>query len=517
MAWNPALHPRWNDGRWRESNLASNQWYTLTDRRGKVHHYFLNDMNQLQDCQNIIAYGSRGRTIASNAHDTPVRTHIMATEDEEMMAVSATDHSVTGVIYHDKDAPPETMSLDRGSQWEPTPDYEGVKYRTGDGTAYTGEVDGFGGNGVQLSDRKDGRKYDTLNAQKAEQANLKAFESENSKTYHVDPGSIAEKCVEARHEYMKHDPDLSESQARQMPVFVYFDKDGEPQVKPAKVLNRKTGKYDDKHSPKVRGGSPTVKLTMDDVTRQTRALQADGVEDAQFAITKGTNVTKQGRPINNALHYRADFDDKNNHSVTAWGVIEKKNKGVEEVDAGRRFLKEDGTLDAEALHASRQRAINRRKRNAIPYHNPKDKETAVTLIKTRHLEENHVTEKDVTLRKDGTIAYDRGNGITTVYDANGEQVSNEANTPEAFASLWNQNMAQHGGKMFVRKENTVRLSDGNFRTRYRDPKGVYRYAYCKPNGARTPNRWRDPDDPTKVKFYDDSGRIQTAEANKSTL
>ena len=156
--WNPAQHPRWNDGRWREVSLASNQWYTLTDRRGKVHHYFLNDLNQLQDCQNIITYGSRGTVIASSAGDTPVRSHLMATEDEELMAVSATDHSTTGVIFHDKDAPPETMSLDRGSQWEPRPDYEGVRYRTGDGTDYTYSVDGFGGNGVQLSDRKDGRQ-----------------------------------------------------------------------------------------------------------------------------------------------------------------------------------------------------------------------------------------------------------------------------------------------------------------------------------------------------------------------
>lgn len=514
--WNPAQHPRWNDGRWREASLASNQWYTLTDRRGKVHHYFLNDLNQLQDCQNIIAYGSRGPAISSNPNETPVRSHLMATEDEELMAVSATDHSTTGVIFHDKDAPPETMSLDRGSQWEPRPDYEGVRYRTGDGTDYTYSVDGFGGNGVQLSDRKDGRQYDTLNAQRAEQANLRAFESEDSKVYHVDPGVIAEHCVEARHEYMMQNPHLSESKARAMPVFVYFDKDGEPQVKPALKFNEKTGEYKDKHSPKVRNGSPVVKLTMDDVTRQTRALQADGVEDAQFAITKGTNVSKKGRRINNALHYRADFDDKNNHSVTAWGVIEKKNKGVEEVNAGRRFLKPDGTIDPKALHESRVRAINRRKRNAIPYHDPKDKETARELISTRYLE-NHVREEDLDLRKDGTIAWRRSHGITCVYDHTGEQISMEARTPEGFATLWNQNMGAHGGKAFVRAESTIRLADGNFRTRYRDQKGVWRYAYCKPNGVKTPSRWPDPDDPSKVKFYDDSGRIQTAEANKSTL
>lgn len=533
MAWDPSLHPRWSDGRWRVAELAPG-YYTLTDKRGRIHHYYLNDVNQLKGMQNVLTYGSFGRTTPNINNGTlergnvPLgatmeRTHLMATDDEELMAVSASDHGTTGVIYHDTDGPSDVISLDRCSQWEP---HEKDKFDA-NGNAVNADdqmlVKGFGGPADNMTLRYDDTTYDTLNAKKAEEINRRAFEAPDAKVYEIDPAEFAEKAVEARREYqdvvLPNGKHVSESQARNMPVHVYVDKKGEVQVKPARRYDEKNQTWVERHAPNTHGGSPSCRLQLSDVTRSCRALQADHVTSAQFAISSGTNTTKKGLAKNNALHFRADYDTEDgHHPVTAWGTVEQRNEdntnhGVSKEKAKPRFQKPDGTFDNEAYKASRKRSSERRARMAKEYYgNPKTPDGAKDLLEMRYGEGRYTGHK---LEVNGNTVLDRSNpDITAVYSASdGSKMGFRANTAKGLGRMYSQAHPELDPKDVSVSE--IKNGDATYYAvrRPRTVKGDRQWVteYYTPEGRSHAREWKDEANPGVVNYFD-GGRVAQRKA-----
>lgn len=318
MVWTPATQPRDPLGRFRKTNLVPGE-YTYTTRSGIVKKYYVNDMNQLADGSTILHMSAQGKVFGSFKTQNPIeRIHIIGNSDMEQMAVAASGETTFGVINHSKAAPPDVFSLNRGHDFEP------VSSNLPDGET------AFGGHAAQISGRPDRKTYDTLNAQKAERANLAAFADLDNRVYSADPGDFAEAAVQARHYYEK-EFGLSESQAREMPVYVYADKNGDVTVKPAykpesvpmSELGMKPGDpvpegfhvngdnlvaMVPRRSPNTHGGSGSVRLRGRDLTRMTRAMQKDGLKSVDFTVSGGTKVSaKSGKPLQNALHFRADY------------------------------------------------------------------------------------------------------------------------------------------------------------------------------------------------------------------
>ena len=163
MVWTPATQPRDPLGRFRKTNLVPGE-YTYTTRSGIVKKYYVNDMNQLADGSTILHMSAQGKVFGSFKTQNPIeRIHIIGNSDMEQMAVAASGETTFGVINHSKAAPPDVFSLNRGHDFQP------VGSNLPDGET------SFGGIAAQITGRPDGKTYDTLNAQKAEQANLAAF------------------------------------------------------------------------------------------------------------------------------------------------------------------------------------------------------------------------------------------------------------------------------------------------------------------------------------------------------
>lgn len=496
MAYNPR-QPRNPIGQWTSFKVGPG-WHTYKGRSGQVNWYYVNDLNQMVDCENMLTYGSRGQVFSSVNAEPLERTHLMATEDEELMSVAATDHATVGVIYHDKTAPKDEFSLSRGSKFEPAPIHP-------DGETV------FGGEPDQLTDRKDGRTYNTLNAQKAQDINRQAFEAENAKVFTLNPGEFAEKAVEVRHKYedMLH---ISRQKAAKMPVYAYVktNKDGRNELVmvPAVKGIDENGNLITRRSPNSHGGSPVVKLRLEDITRHTRSMQADGLDRMEFCISGGTNLSKKGRPLNNALHFRKNFDSpKNGQNVTVWGTIEQTNKGVEERPAGERFTRPDGTIDMEAKRASQARATERRRKAAKKYANPKTDEQATTLLQTRYANRN-INDADVHVRKNGEIVYTKSPNMDAVFDSRGERIGFEAKTTEGFQKLYN-----HGREKKIPIQNIQRTTDGNYcitsrsRDEITDEVHETRH-YFNRRGQTISGEWEDPKDPYTVCYYNEKGEIR---------
>lgn len=565
MVWNPALHPRWWDGRWREVNLAPGA-YMLTDRAGKIRSYWLNDMNQLNACQNILTYGSKGSYITfgtgtdgsanrfAGESVEAERMHLQPNDEGELLATCATRSSITGVTYHDVPAPPEPMSITRFSQFEQydAPDSgtyskkhrldptwgkggdkgggrdleigpEGIDPTLGKGDDKTNpyNVNGFGSQGQSEATYKTkgnstGRAYRAPEVNKAEAINRQAFESPEAKTYSLDPGMIADTAAELRRK-LQSERHISESAARRTQVWVGFDKHGNAVIVPAENNEGKQTR-----PPHNTGGSPFARVTMSDLTRQCRALQADGRKPVEFTVAGGPNTYSTGRSKMNALHWRTDFDDANGRSVTAWGSVTARpgsSKNAGGVTAWRseesptRYLKH-GNLDKAGYGESVRRREMRRIKLAAPYRNPKDVNGAVMLLGMRHALTT-VGAKDV--------SYDAAKGVGAWhkpdcdirFDANGEWTGGVAKTSKGFERLYNRRIMRDGAgkrlKSAVVPGRTMRLSDGCYRASVYDPaKGRHsaRYAYFAPDGRELAGEWVSSADSQTVHYYDDHGKVR---------
>lgn len=489
MPWNPR-QPRDPAGRWRKTNLEVG-WHEYSTRAGEIKHYYINNLNQLESGSNILHMSAQGAVNSSFATADPLeRIHILGNEYGKQMSVAASDETTFGVINHSKPAPADMFSLNRGSEFQPVsenlPENE---------TA-------FGGRAANLSARKDGKVYDTLNAQKAEQANNAAFADPNNKVFSADPGDFAEGAVEARH-YYEREFGLSESAARDMPVYVYADRNGnisvEPVYRPESVPMSELGMNPDdpapegfhkngdnlvafvrRRSPNTHGGTGSVKLRGRDLTRMTRSMQKEGLESVDFTVSGGTSTSpKTGKPLQNALHFRSDYTNENSgDDITMWGSIESMQHGVQPEKAHRAFASQQEYDDY------RRKTQVVRERAAARYLNPKTPEDAAKLLRTRY-GANKYFSSDIQMRdgKDGVaFAVTSPGGHTRMLsDANGNYLGKEAADAEGFAAMYNNGKASANR---VTADNVKLLSDGNFRVRKNGDEKFYTSAGTPSKGVR---------------------------------
>lgn len=418
MAYNPA-QPRNPIGQWAKWGLTVG-WHEYVDRRGRVRKYYKNNLSQMPSGYEMMHVGASGRNFSKlDDHDVHERVHITGTEDGEQLAIASTGNTCFGVINHDREAPEHTLSVCRGNKFQPVSENLPLNETS------------FGGRAAQLEGRKDGKVYNTLNAQTNERINRAAFEGENAKVYHIDPKDFAEGEVKVRH-YYERELHMSNADARSAPVYVYMDKDGKPQVKAALTV-KKDGTIGRAHSPKNTGGSPTAKVNGDDLTRMTRAMQAEGLDDVPCAISAGTGTQRNGRP-QNALHFRKEFY-KNNVSgdhVTSWGTIEMDNKGTE-------IEKARGEFSNDAEYAAYKQKVDARRSNAAAnYFHPVDSEDAAKLMR-RKTGNMNIPQDSIEMRhQDKTVSFAvRGEHTNTLYDGYGSRVGYEANDADGFRTMFN--------------------------------------------------------------------------------
>lgn len=413
--WDPNKHLRDPIGRFRLMNLRPG-WHPYKVGE-EIYYYYVNDLNQLSTGSTLLSMSTKGHDTVFTLPDAKAqdRVHLLGNEDGEMMSVSGKGRYASGVINHDRMAPPEDFSIQRGSY------FREINHRLEHGESSFGDVP------FQTSNRPDQVPYDTLNAQLAERTNAAAFEDEKSKVYDVSPMEVAEKTAEARRWYQR-ELKLSEGTARRMPVFVYFDKQQRLHIAPAVSGMNDDGTLKLRHSPNSRGGSPVVKLEGRDLTRIARAWQSEGIQETRMCIAGGTNVSKKGRPLNNAVYFRTEFEHPTSHEYqTVWSCIEQKNKGVDVQAAQGRYRKPDGSIDRKAFAEHLARKTAKQREAAAPYRHPKNVEEATTLL---HKRWNARTIRDGQVRinpgdaktgSPGTITVQKAH-TTDVYDLNGERI-----------------------------------------------------------------------------------------------
>lgn len=444
--WNAALHPRDPSGRFRKVDLKPG-WYPY--RRGKeILEYYINENGSLSVGANALAmhaqYERHNQFRGVDDADATERIHLIATDNGEQMAVAASSSGVCGVIYPDRIAPPEPFSLARYSAQNEEID----KQLDTDETAYGGDPDRLatptlGGNKLP--------PYDTLAANKAANINRQAFENENAKIWSTSPGVIAQEAVKAREWYQKNVTRLvfseatgkhmrvpiSETAARKLPVYVFVDgRNGRVHVSPAMKRN-KHGNIVPAGSPNCKGGGGTVKLILGDLTKSMRSLQAEGVTNVDITVTRGSNRSKKGRALNNALHFRTtSLDKRTGEKPIIWGTLEQRYKGIDREKAQSYLTDEDGRLDPKKARAYKAAQVKERRRAAAPFTNPKSSQVAARLLHKRYGTWN--APEDIEMRKDGTFALENNSGIATIYRPDGERAGYEARSERGFAFMFNQ-------------------------------------------------------------------------------
>lgn len=419
MAYNPA-QPRNPIGQWTEWGLTVG-WHEYVDRRGNVRKYYKNNLSQMPSGYEMMHVGASGRNFSTlKNHEVHERVHITGTEDGEQLAIASTGNTCFGVINHDREAPEHTLSMCRGNKFQPVSENLPL------------DETSFGGRAAQLEGRKDGKVYDTLNARTNEQVNRAAFEGENAKVYHIDPKDFAEAEVKARH-YYENELGLNNADARSAEVFVYMDKEGKTHVAPALKRDSKTGLLKRAPRPHNEGGSPMAIVPGDDLTRMTRAMQAEGLDDVQCAISAGTGKQANGHP-QNALHFRKEFyrNKTSGDHVTSWGTIEMNNKGTEVEKARGEFSSDKEYADYKS------KVADRRNKAASNYYHPVDSESAAKLMR-RKTGNMNIPQDSIEMRhQDKEVSFAvRGEHTNTLYDGYGSRVGYEANDADGFRSMFN--------------------------------------------------------------------------------
>lgn len=452
MAYNPA-QPRNPIGQWTEWGQHVG-WHEYKDRRGDIHHYYRNNVAQMPSGYEMMHVGASGRNLSKmKDYEVHERIHITGTEDGEQLSIASTGTTCFGVVNHDREAPEHAMSVCRGNKFQPVSD-----------NLPTNETS-YGGRAVQMAGREDGKVYDTLNAQTNEKINRAAFESGNAKVYHIDPKDFAERNVEVRHHYEALG--MSNSTARDASVYVYIDESGKPQVSPT-LERREDGSIGQapipKNAARVRGS---------DLTRMTRAMQAEGLTDVQCTISAGTCKKSDGSP-QNALHFRKEFyrNKVSGDHVTSWGTIEMDNKGTE-IEKARSEFNNDG----EYL-AYKSKITARRNNAASQYFHPTSSEGAAKLLR-RKTGNMNIPQNNIEMRlEDKEVSFAvRGDHTSTLYNGYGSRIGYEANDADGFRSMYN----------YTHQDKPVAAE--NIRTGTGKREGQYGIAVKNPSNGKTVVGW----------------------------
>lgn len=415
MHYTPQTQPRDPVGKWINTDLRG--WQQYTDRRGEIHKYYVNDPSLLADGSILLSYASRGRNFTP-AEQASARIHVMGTSEQEMMAVSSSQTTTFGIINHDKVAPVNTFSMQRGSHFEDIKRKTGIEDTDFGGYKYDSEAAGV----------------NTLDVQKAEQANQKAFT--DNKPYYVSTQDLTNKEIEARHWYAEQFPDWSDKQLRDAPVYVYVDRDGDLEVKPVYTGKLdKNGELAKHRNPNTHGGSRACRVKGSDLTRIASGLQSEGYEHVNIAISGGTETTKSGHPVRNALHFRHDYEDPTTRSqMTMWGTVEQYSHGAQSVKADK-FTNADGSRNREAytqaLAEHKQAEQRIRERAASRFVNPKTPDEAARLLRKRTGNDS-IKPGQTGVRKNGDVTRMVGKGdIRRVYTSQGEWSRTEYLSPQS--------------------------------------------------------------------------------------
>lgn len=476
----PRTQPRDPIGRYIRTDLKPG-WYEY-ERGGEIHHYYLNEMNQLSDGHRMLTMGAQAlpgnQSGKLDEQDAIERVHAVSSNDGELMYVSADENRTCGVIQHDTIAPPEPFSLSR-YDLENKPVSENLP---ADDTA-------FGGRGAASHGRADGRTYDMLAAQEAESLNDAVFRNPDAHVCEADPAQLAQAAIAARHWYQENalKPDLDrhgrqktnpdgtpkwrhmrEDEARDQPVYVFVDGD-RLRVAPAmRVVDGGKG-LAAKGSPHPKRSGGTVKLTGRQLTRMAGALEYDGVKSCRFAITSGSNLSKNGTPLNNALQYRTTVTNgRSGRTSTMWGTVENHQKRVKPVEARNRFSDENGRVDPRRVIEYRREKTQEGRRRAERYHNPKDGGQASSLLHYRY--GGYYAEQDITVGGDGTFTLDEPRRHQrTTFAPDGEQLRTEYTDGKGFLNYYNRGR-EPGAKITAAR--VVELPDGGYGIRQKRGQGI---------------------------------------------
>ena len=450
--WNSALHPRNPIGQFREVGLTGLAHYTGRD--GQIHEYYINNREALALGSQTLSMAAHGRVLSDASAHPADRIHVMGTDKGEMMEVAASERGTFGLINHDRTMPSETLSYARGSKFEKI------------GGPVRKDEQRMGGRPTKLVHGQGIPKYNTLNAQEAENANLKAFTDSNAKVYDIDPGEFGDRAADVRRWYEK-EFGIGEAKARQMELYAYVDgRNNELHVTPAWTKDS-DGHMKLRRSPNTHGGSPSVRLRGTDVTRMSRSMQDEGLEHVKFAISQGTRRTAGGYHTANALHFRTSFENQRTHEYTTfWGSVEQHNQGVHLASP-----EETGLNLRERLKRQDDAAL----RIAQQHWNPRNKQEAAALLRARHPRAD-VPSHRVHREKNGGVRMDY-NGYSRHFDSHGDIRGVEIHDEKGLRHLLEQSGKQPKNATIAKTENgnwkvTSRPSNPNVRssvTTYYDP------------------------------------------------
>lgn len=452
-SWDASLHPRDARGRFIRTRITPDG--KGSSRAEAVRNYYLKHLNQFDPGFNILAIGAdpqpNNQFASVDETQARERVHMVGSIDGNLMAVSASEHGCWGVSFPDKVEPPEPFSLAR---------YDAAFSEV---EKHGRNMPNYGGTPVQMCGRNDGKVYDTLGAQDAEQTVRDTFADENVKKWETTPTELADAAVAARHwyqdnmTYKKKMPDgsvvdtpITEAMARRMPVHVYFyGKYGHLRVQPALKLDEKTGEWVPRRSPNTKGAGGTVKTTIGEITRRARALQFEHVGNMEIAVARGSQTDCLGNKRDrNAIYMRSTIL-KNGQTAEVWGTIENENpngkaqkalsfKDRTRADAKRKYPKDEKKQKQyvkEHVAGYEEMCEWSRMQEAKPYHNPKDTKQAATLLQHRY--EKDADPAKVTMRKDGGFSYKSNTHLGTIYDPKGERSGYEAYDSHGFTTVFN--------------------------------------------------------------------------------
>lgn len=422
--------PRTPDGRYWFTNKPKG-WYEYTTKSGEIKHFYHNNEQQMSSGFAILAMASQGKVYEPAGGKPYERIHMTSTEDGEMHMYAASHNGAFGVVNHSQEGPVGEFSCIRGHEYLPVSDK-----LPEDNTAFGGRMAKDSGMGRPIID-----------ASRNEQVNREAFEAEDARIFHINPHDLAQAQVDARHEYQRMG--LTEGQARHAPVYVYMDKDGTPKVIPVYAADD-FGGIIKRQSPNPHGGTHAVMLDGDDVTRMSRAMEREGLDDVQVTVSQGTTAR------HNALHFRADYENRTTRdSGTMWGSVEANNSGTVELPSvpaahgGLSYDVQSGVIHYKA---------------AEKFHNPASVEDATRLLRHSYQgkdrEPRYIRQEDVELRNDRILLHDAAGDKDEVYDLEGNHVGFSANTVPGFTSVFNANRPE---KARLDDRQVTRLDDGYFR------------------------------------------------------
>lgn len=373
VKWNSALHPRDIYGKFRKVHLVPGETIDSKalftgpngEATGRVYDRYNTDKSLLSPGTSLLKVAAVGPTFTSvKDGDVLARIHLTQDEDGNLLSIAGSEGRTFLVIDHNKDGFEDPHSLSRGSMYQPLPE-----------NLAEGETS-WGGRAAAGSGRTDGKVYNTLNAQKTIDATKRAFEAEGAQSFSIDPGELADKVADVRKAYEKLG--MSNSEARRAPVYVYVDGKGRSHVEPALKIGD-NGRLVKAHAPNSHGGTGTVKLRGDEVTRMARSMQDEGLDSVEVAVTQGTT----GRT--NALYFRADYvNPTDHHEISMMGVMEQRTASHSVEEARSAVANPDGTMNFEKRREIKTKQARRHREEAEPYRHPKTAEDAATFYRKLH-------------------------------------------------------------------------------------------------------------------------------------